>query len=249
VNELGSLTSPELGALAARSPSCVLLPVGSVEPHGPHLPLTTDTIISHTAATRALGALQARGIAAVVAPPVHYGVTDFAAGFPGAVGVPAAALTAFLKAVIEAYLASGFDHVCVVNNHLEPAHDAAVRDAVKDAPRASVACPLTRRWGRLLSGEFKKGQCHAGTYETSLVMASGADVRAKYKDLAEVPVSLSDGIRAGQHTFREMGMNDAYAGAPAAASAAHGDEQYAHLVEMVVTEVVEGLARSGHGNF
>ncbi len=249
MSELGNLTSPELGALAARSPSCVLLPVGSVEPHGPHLPLATDTIISLAAATRAIAPLEARGIAALVAPPVPYGVTDFAAGFPGAVGVPAEALTSFLKAVVQAYLASGFDHVCVVNNHLEPAHDAAVREAVKDVARASVACPLTRRWGRLLSAEFKKGQCHAGTYETSLVMASGIAVRAEYTSLPEVPVSLSDGIRAGKHTFREMGMNEAYAGAPAAATAEHGDEQYGHLVEMVVTEVVEGLARSGHGPF
>jgi len=37
--------------------------------------------------------------------------------------------------------------------------------------RASVASPLERRFARLLSDEFKRGECHAGQYETSIVLA------------------------------------------------------------------------------
>src|SRR5690606_2652795 len=98
-------------------------------------------------------------------------------------------------------------------------HDAAVRAAIAGAAKgtASVACPLTRRWARTLSAEFKSGACHAGSYESSLVLASRPEpvreaVRAA---LPEVPISLSDGIRDGKSTFAQMGMADAYAGAPA----------------------------------
>lgn len=245
---LAEMTTEAVSALlAAQSPVAVLLPVGSVEPHGPHLPLATDTIISEAAADRAAALLAEKGISAVLAPPVPYGVTDFAAGFAGAVSIRAAALTAFLRAVVDAYLRAGFSHVCLVNNHLEPAHDAAVRAVLEGTPEgaASVACPLTRRWGRTLSAEFKSGACHAGQYETSLVLAARPTLvnAESAAHLPEVNVSLSEGIKAGKHTFREMGMDNAYAGAPAAASAEEGEALYGAHAAMVAGEVEEALVQ------
>ncbi|MEZ4297876.1 MAG: creatininase family protein [Polyangiaceae bacterium] len=232
--------------LSAGLPVAVLLPVGSVEPHGPHLPLGTDTIISEGAADRATALLAEQGISAVLAPPVPYGVTDFAEGFAGAISVPADALTGFLRAVVSAYLKAGFAHVCLVNNHLEPAHDAAVRAVLEGMPKeaVSVACPLTRKWARTLSPEFKSGACHAGRYETSLVLANAPSLvdRTTATTLPEVPVSLSDGIRAGKHTFREMGMESAYAGSPAEATAEEGKSLYSALAAMVAGEVMAALA-------
>jgi creatinine amidohydrolase len=242
------MTTEEVKALLhAGKPVAVLLPVGSVEPHGPHLPLGTDTVISEIAAERALPLLIEKGISTVVAPAVPYGVTDFAEGFAGAVSVPAAALTGFLRAVVVGYLRAGFSHVCLVNNHLEPAQDAAVRQVAAGLPdgAVSVACPLTRKWGRTLSAEFKSGACHAGQYETSLVLAADAGLvdAARARELPEVHVSLSDGIRAGKTTFLGMGMDRAYAGAPAAATAEEGNQLYQALAAMVAGEVEEGLAR------
>lgn len=232
--------------LGAGKPVAVLLPVGSVEPHGPHLPLGTDTVISETAAERAIAILAARGISAVLAPSIPYGVTDFALGFAGAISVPAAALSAFLRAVAQAHLAAGFAHVCLVNNHLEPAQDAAVRGATVGFPEGavSVACPLTRRWGRTLSAEFKSGACHAGRYETSIVLAHAPALvdEAARAGLPEVPISLSTALAQGVGTFAAMGLDQAYAGAPAEATAAEGDALLDRLAEMIVTEVVEALA-------
>jgi creatinine amidohydrolase len=151
-----------------------------------------------------------------------------------------------LRAVVDRLLADGFAHVCLVNNHLEPAHDAAVRAAVAHAPdgRVSVACPLTRRWGRTLSDEFKRGDCHAGRYETSLVLAAGGAVRPASSTLPTLKVSLADGIRAGKTSFREMGLERAYTGAPSEASREEGDALYERLAEMIETEVREGLLRA-----
>ena len=246
--KLAELTSPALAALVADGrPVVALVPVGSTEPHGPHLPLATDAIISEAACARAVAALDAAGVAAVVAPSVPYGVTECASGFAGAVSVPAAVLTAYLGAVVDGLLGQGLAHVCLVNNHLEPEHDAAVRAAAAGETRAgrvSVACPLTRRWARTLSAEFKSGACHAGRYETSIVQAAAPALvdEAARAALPEVPISLSEQLGAGVSTFAAMGMDRAYAGAPAAATAAEGDEQLARLAEMIVTEVRESLA-------
>lgn len=242
---LAKLTYEEVSALVSTGKAVAIVPVGSVEPHGPHLPLHTDTLISETCAARAAEALDATGKHAVVAPSLPYGVTDYASGFAGAIGVPAAALTAMLRGIAERLLATGFAHVCFVNNHLEPAHDAAVRASIVELPEgaASVACPLTRRWGRTLSDEFKRGDCHAGRYETSLVLAAGGSVQQAFAELPTLTMSLSDGIRAGKTTFAEIGMTRAYTGAPADATTTEGDDLYAKLVTMVVTEVEEALAK------
>lgn len=243
---LDELTSPALGALLARGrPVVALVPVGSVEPHGPHLPLGTDTILGEGAARRAVARLDEVGVEALVAPSVPYGVTDFAQGFPGAVSLPRDALVVTLRAVVEALLRAGLAHVCLVSNHLEPAHDEAVRASVAGLPRASVASPLTRRHARTLSAEFKSGACHAGEYETSLVLAERPDLvdRARAAALPPLEVSLSAKIREGLESFRAMGMDDAYTGAPSRASEAEGEAQYARLADMIVLEVREGLAR------
>lgn len=241
---LAELTYEEVSAICATGNAVAIVPVGSVEPHGPHLPLDTDTVISETCAVRAAAALEDKGVRAVVAPPVPYGVTDYASGFAGAIGVPAEALTALLRGIAQKLLETGFVHVCFVNNHLEPAHDAAVRGAIGGLPEgaASVACPLTRRWGRTLSDEFKRGDCHAGRYETSLVMASGGHVREAFGALPTIGTSLAEAIRKGKTTFAEIGLDRAYTGAPSEATREEGESLYERLVTMVVTEIEEALA-------
>ncbi len=241
---LAAMTTEEVRAELAAGPVVALVPVGSVEPHGPHLPLSTDTIISEAAADRAAARLVAAGVRARVAPAVPYGVTRFAEGFAGAISVPAEALTPFLRAVIIGYLEAGFAHVCLVNNHLEAAHDAAVRAAAADLPgRASVACPLTRRWARTLSAEFKSGACHAGAYETSLILAAAPTLvdHTAAAALPELTTSLSEGTKAGLESFRAMGLDRAYTGAPARATAAEGEEMLERLATMIATEVTEAL--------
>jgi creatinine amidohydrolase len=244
---LASLTTDEAKAITLHPPTAVLVPVGSVEPHGPHLPLSTDTLISDEAAERAAVALAETGVSTYVAPAVPYGVTHYAAGFSGALSVPADALTEMLHAIAKGLLNDGWSHVCFVNNHLEPAHDAAVRAAVVglDAGRASVACPLTKRWGRTLSEEFKRGNCHAGRYETSLVLAAGGDVRPDVRALPPLNTSLSEGIREGKSTFREMGLSRAYTGAPGEATLDEGEMLFGKLAVMITTEVLEGLKAAG----
>ena len=222
-----------------------LVPIGSTEPHGPHLGLGTDVVISAAACVRACELFEKKGpVVSVIAPAVSYGVTDCAVGFPGAVSIPADVLTAYISAVADGLLAQGIRHVCLVNNHLEPAHDAAVRAVLAGREgKVSVACPLTKKWAKTLSAEFKSGACHAGQYETSIVMAAAPELvdEAMRTTLTPVAVSLSEKLKAGVNTFTAMGMELAYAGNPAAASVEEGEQLIQRLAEMVVGEIREAL--------
>ena len=231
--------------LAGKRPVIALVPIGSTEPHGPHLGLGTDVVVSAAACVRACEVLDKRGpVTAVIAPAVSYGVTDCAVGFPGAVSIPADVLTAYVAAICDGLLAQGLRHVCLVNNHLEPAHDIAIRAVlVGREGKVSYACPLTKKWARTLSAEFKSGACHAGQYETSIVMAAAPELVDEQlrTTLAAVPVSLSEKLAAGVNTFTAMGMELAYCGAPAAATVEEGDQLIQRLAERVVGEVREAL--------
>lgn len=240
------MTSEELAAaLSEPRPVAVMIAVGAVEPHGPHLPLDTDLIISRSASERAIERLAAAGVRGLTAPDVAYGVTDCASGFAGAVGVTSRALASYLHDVIDAWLENGAAHVCLVSNHLEPAHEETVRAAASRFPaaRCTAATPLAHRWARTLSDEFKRGACHAGEYETSIVLAADPEAvrTALIAGLPDVDVSLSEMLRAGKTRFAEMGLTRAYAGAPARASAAHGEEMLARLSEMVAGEILSAM--------
>lgn len=231
--------------LDGKKPLVALVPVGSTEPHGPHLGLGTDVVISAAACVRACELFAKKGpLTALIAPAVPYGVTECAQGFSGAVSVPAAALTAYLAAICDGLLAQGLRHVCLVNNHLEPAHDTAVRAVLAGREgKVSVACPLTKKWARTLDAEFKSGACHAGLYETSIMMAAAPEMvdEAVRSVLEPVPISLSQQLAAGVNTFTAMGMDLAYAGDPASASIEEGERMIQRLAEMVVGEVREAL--------
>jgi creatinine amidohydrolase len=235
---LEQLVSGKKGVIA-------LLPLGSTEPHGPHLGLGTDVIISAAACLRACELLEKRGtMIGVIAPAISYGVTECATGFKGAVSIPGPILTQYIAAVVDGLLGSGVRHVCLVNNHLEPAHDTAVRAVLEGrGTKVSYACPLTKKWARTLSAEFKSGECHAGRYETSIIMAAAPELvqDALRQRLSPVPVSLSKKLAEGINTFEAMGMELAYAGDPASASIEEGEHLIQKLGEMVVGEILETL--------
>ncbi len=110
-----------------------------------------------------------------------------------------------------------------------------------------MACPLTRRWARTLSAEFKSGACHAGRFEGSIVLAERPDlVRDDVRrGLGAVTASLSTAIAEGKRTFAEAGGPRAYFGDPAAASAEEGRRTIATLGAILAEAVMEALEDSG----
>jgi creatinine amidohydrolase len=242
--KLAELTYEE-AAHAAKSGAIALVPVGATEAHGPHLPLATDVIISEELARRAASTLAGNGRSCVIAPSLAYSVTEYAAPFGGTISVKPATAIALVADVCAGLQRQGFARVCLVNSHLEPAHVATLRDAcarVLSDGGKPVAFPdnTEKRWARTLTEEFKRGACHAGSYETSLVMVARPElVRDTRASLPEKPIDLAKLMRAGVADFVAAGAERAYFGNPAAATVEEGNAIYQLLVQMIVTTIDE----------
>jgi creatinine amidohydrolase len=167
------LTSPRARALLDNGPAPVLLlPVGAVEPHGPHAPLGTDSIISTAICERAAEALSGdTAVRALVLPEIAFGVTRYSAAFTGAITISEGTLHAMVVEVCASLGAQGFRHQVIVNSHFEPAQVATLRRAAEDAKVGFL--DLTRRAvAQQLTPEFQSGAAHAGRYETSVLVST-----------------------------------------------------------------------------
>jgi creatinine amidohydrolase len=220
---LQNLTWKETGEAMKRG-LVVILPVGSTEAHGPHLPLATDVIISEEMSRRAAAKLNARGIEALVLPPLAYSVTDFSSDFAGTISIKRETAAALIHDICISLYSQGARLVAIANSHLEPEHIASINEAIdlvkKETGRA-VAFPdkRRRRWAETLTEEFRRGDCHAGSYETSLMMAARPElVREQLRrQLERVPISIAERIREGARSFTEAGGTQAVFGDPRAA--------------------------------
>jgi creatinine amidohydrolase len=225
-------------------PDVVLLPVGSVEAHGPHLPLATDAIISDEVARRSAAALQQEGIPALILPPLHYVITDFSTDFPGTISVSKEGFQRLLQDIADSLQKQGIGILCIVNSHLEPDHIQAIREFCSSYKKITVLFPdkTSKPWASLLTAEFKQGACHAGSYETSLVLASRKEmVRDARKNLKANPVNLAALMKQGVRSFKEAGAPEAYFGEPAAATVKEGEQTYQILTRMIVETVMQHI--------
>ena len=244
--QFAELSSPQAGALPLARPTPVLLlPVGAVEPHGPHAPLGTDSIISAAVCDRAARELAGdTTVNVLVLPSVGYGVTRYSGAFPGAVGISETTLEALVTEICAELRGDGFTRVVIVNSHFEPEQVAALRRAA--AATSAVLLDLTRRRNaERLTDEFRSGAAHAGRYETSLVLASRPELvdRAQMSTLPALPVNMPAAIAEGKTDFIAMGMDQAYCGAPAEATAAEGEATLITLTAMLVELIRELCAR------
>jgi creatinine amidohydrolase len=224
---LGDIAYP---ALQGREGAVHLLPLGATEPHGPHAPLATDTLISVGISRRAAERLRGE-IDVLVLPEIPYGVTRYGADFPGALSIGEETLHSLVTEVC-----SGLERVVLVNSHLEPEQVRTLR---------ALGLPLldvTRRASaERLTDEFRAGAGHAGRYETSLVLADRPDLvdQERMRMLEAKMIDMPAAIRSGKTSFVAMGMDQAYAGAPAAATAEEGEQTFEALAEMLVELIRE----------
>jgi creatinine amidohydrolase len=232
----------------AEAGAAALLPVGSTEAHGPHLPLNVDVVIAVEVCRRTAIQVSSAGIACVIFPPISYSLTEFAAGFAGTVSVPAKAALAHLTEVLVGIASHRFARIAVVNHHLEPSHFELVHRAARAAAErtgAAIAVPDHRKRpiAPLLGEEFTHGGSHAGRYETSLMLAAAPHlVRDEIRSaLPDLPVNLPAAIKGGAQSFRDCGGDDAYFGSPASATAAEGER----LLEILVRATQDALLGAG----
>lgn len=159
----------------------VILPIGSVEQHGPHLPLFTDTIISE-----GFSKLLAEKVSGIVMPAINYGYKSQPASgggplFPGTIDLNGTTLINMVKDIIEELIRDGVRKIALVNSHFE--NQAFLLEAIdlvsRTMPEGTKIIMMS--WWDLISKEtidkvFNEVQFpgwaleHAAITETSLIL-------------------------------------------------------------------------------
>lgn len=232
------LTALEIQA-HARAGALPVLPIGSLEQHGPHLPVWTDSLCAHTLAIKA--AAQAT-VPAIVLPPLWLGLSEHHLPFGGTITVDYATFHANLRCIVRSLLACGFDRLLIVNGHggnIDPlgvsvrelAHEFAIPVVAVNWPAAApqaVAEALTTQGGIQ----------HACEGETSLWLALDPDqVRtAEIENALSNPAPNPPAGYVRFWSFDERAPRTGVRGDPRAATAAKG--------EAIIAAVTAGLARA-----
>src|SRR5438477_6844999 len=132
---LAERTWREAARLAADPRSVVLLPLGAVEQHGPHLPLLVDWLGAEELARRIAPHLRRAGWHPVLAPSLPYGASPLAEDWSGTLSLSVATLRRVIVDLIRALARHGFRRVVVTNYQADPGHLRAMTLARRDLAR------------------------------------------------------------------------------------------------------------------
>ena len=211
---LEELTWTEVESAIEDGVRTAIVPVGSTEQHGPHLPLGTDSYIGEAVAERVAERLDD----ALVAPCIGVGVSGHHMEFPGTVSVDADLLMDLLASYAGSLERHGFEYVALLPSHggnFAPVETAAPEIA-RDHPSIGVVtlADIERYMDLMNEGlqaggiDYEEPVVHAGANETSVMLAARESlVRAEERDQGyegevPVPVLLSEGFRQ----FTETGV-------------------------------------------
>jgi len=166
-HRIAELTMVEF-AEALRGQPWILLPLGTTEEHGPHLPLGTDFLYAEHVCAAVAGRVNG-----LVAPGLPYGVCRTMRNFPGTISLSPGTLTLLLREILAEYLRHGARKLALVTGHAEGAQLEAMREAALPLVNADPTLTLlligpydflepVRREADLVSSDG-----HAGSIETS----------------------------------------------------------------------------------
>lgn len=175
MNQWENLTMPGFAELRRRT-ATVILPVGSIEEHGPHLPLGTDIFHAIELAQRVAVLRQV-----VVAPPLYYGICRSTRQHPGTVSLSGNTLRSLLKDLGREFHRQGLKNLLFLSGHAGGTHMCALVEAgealLEELPDVRVAVvnvlDLLRE---VLAARpdliTTRGDAHAGEVETALMLAA-----------------------------------------------------------------------------
>jgi len=227
-----TMTEFEEGLKTCRT---VYIPFGSVEEHGSHLPLSTDTIEAYEVGKRA-----AERISLFVAPPVHYGSCRSTSRHPGTVSISTGTLKLLLKDIVRSLHAQGMRNFIALTGHAGGAHRMALQDAgeelIAELAEINVAVVTEYDLAKEAGAHLIEtpGDAHAGEIETSRIMHSHPHL-VKGVGVSEYPSFPTGILVRDKRSFWPGGVW----GDPTKASAEKG-----RILESVVADKVVELVRA-----
>ncbi len=220
----------------ARGRPLLILPVGALEAHGPHLPLGSDLIQAEETA-HAL----AERLGALVAPGLPYGVCPQTREFPGTVSLPMETLARMVEDLLGEFHRSGFRRILVLSGHGASTHMAALREAAFRAGqnfpdlRVAVLCDYELVY-ELRGTEAPESDGHAGFLETSRVLALAPELVGSSRPAGEYRVP-----RFLVHPFPRDAWPESVMGDPANATPEVGRRIQAYVLDRLVEHIRAAL--------
>jgi creatinine amidohydrolase len=237
---LADRTHAEARTLARDPRTIVLLPLGAIEQHGPHLPLAVDWIGAEEIARRVAPHLRRGGYRPVLAPALPYGVSTLALDWCGTISLSAATLRRLIVEIVEALAAHGFRRFVLANYQADPDHLRVIASAVRRlerngrvqvlvagfAPDAPAENPMVNRRVRaLMHSPEPRLEWHSGEMETAVMLSVDPRLVRRHaaRRLPPARVDFAAALRRGVKRFREMDPGGrGYFGSPALARADTG---------------------------
>ena len=209
-----------------RGATVALLPIGSFEQHGPHLPLTTDTLVASTLAVELAAAYSVRRL-----PPVTISCSHEHAAWPGTVSISATTLAAVVRDVAASVHRAGATSLVLVNGH---GGNYVLGNVVQEAslgPLRMALFPGEPDWddARAEAGLVTSGpsDMHAGELETSILLHAHPHlVRPGFARADELADDRRHMLSRGLQAYTESGV----VGRPSLASPEKGRAVLASLV-------------------
>ncbi len=192
---------PQLREVAKQKPVCVI-PCGTTEQHGPHLPLATDFITASMISERAVQRVEPN---ALLLPTVCYGFNEHHMDFPGTIAIPGTDFINYTANVGLSLARHGFDKILYVNGH--GSNRAFLEIAAREVCNKSDAFAGVVSWWSLipnellstvLTSEVPGGVSHACEMETSAMLY----LRPDLVDMSKAEREL--GFRPGKYMWRDL---------------------------------------------
>jgi creatinine amidohydrolase len=221
----------------ASGPDVALLPVGSFEQHGSHLPLSTDTLIA-CILTEAVG----RNYLSLVLPPITVSCSHEHAGFAGTVSIESSTLTQLIADIRASLAAQGIERLVIVNGHGgNYVLNNIAQQANVDGPKV-VLYPSPADWdsARRAAGLVTTAHddMHGGEGETSILLHfAPSSVRETWRTADHDASERADLLTLGMRGYTSTGI----IGRPSLASAEKGER----LVQALVAGIAPHLAHLG----
>lgn len=203
--EWANLKAGELRQLA-RGDTRVIIPIGSTEQHGPHLPVQVDTLLATEVAHRAARKVASR-VPVVVTPAVWIGLAEHHMTFGGTLTLDFDTLAGLLRCIVRSLVRHGFRQILFLNGH--GGNVSALRTIVDElTPQFAIPLIMSTYWvlaeeqmASIL--ERQSGVKHAGEAETSMMLALRPDLVDTGR-LSEAigPTGPESGVRSKAGTHR-----------------------------------------------
>jgi creatinine amidohydrolase len=174
---LERLTWPEVDDRIKSGVDAVLIPVGTTEQHGRHMPLDTDCFIARSLAERAADLAEERGLSVLVAPTLNVSLSWYHMQFPGSIRLSTTTFLQVFREVCDSLVHHGFRNLLAVNGH--GGNIAALTVAINHYFETTGRRVVLVQWWDLASDVLAGVEgplIHAEEAETSLALALGQKV-------------------------------------------------------------------------